>query len=87
MFGWYLGYTIGLWYIGCHACALVLSHRLTENKHPTFPVILIKPYQPAGKELFPLRNPTPLTVPPVEQNRDKNIKKAIEERGLRGKNQ
>ncbi|MBW0577283.1 hypothetical protein O181_116998 [Austropuccinia psidii MF-1] len=30
MFWWYLGYTIGLWYFGCHACALVLSHRLTE---------------------------------------------------------
>ncbi|MBW0569603.1 hypothetical protein O181_109318 [Austropuccinia psidii MF-1] len=29
MFWWYLGYTIGLWYFGCHACALVLSHRLT----------------------------------------------------------
>ncbi|MBW0588393.1 hypothetical protein O181_128108, partial [Austropuccinia psidii MF-1] len=26
----YLGYTIGLWYFGCHACALVLSHRLTN---------------------------------------------------------
>ncbi|MBW0531760.1 hypothetical protein O181_071475 [Austropuccinia psidii MF-1] len=29
MFWWYFGYTIGLWYFGCHACALVLSHRLT----------------------------------------------------------
>ncbi|MBW0538680.1 hypothetical protein O181_078395 [Austropuccinia psidii MF-1] len=29
MFWWYLGYTIGLWYFGYHACALVLSHRLT----------------------------------------------------------
>ncbi|MBW0575048.1 hypothetical protein O181_114763 [Austropuccinia psidii MF-1] len=34
MFWWYLGYTIDLWYIGCHACALLLSHRLTnlENR-------------------------------------------------------
>ncbi|MBW0554955.1 hypothetical protein O181_094670 [Austropuccinia psidii MF-1] len=31
MFWWYHGYTIGLWYFGCHACALVLSHRLTNN--------------------------------------------------------
>ncbi|MBW0584626.1 hypothetical protein O181_124341 [Austropuccinia psidii MF-1] len=31
MLWWYLGYTIGLWYIGCHACALVLSHRLTDS--------------------------------------------------------
>ncbi|MBW0582071.1 hypothetical protein O181_121786 [Austropuccinia psidii MF-1] len=35
--------------------------------------------------LFP--NQTPLTVPPVEQNEDKNIKKVIKERRLRGKNQ
>ncbi|MBW0505977.1 hypothetical protein O181_045692 [Austropuccinia psidii MF-1] len=58
-----------------------------ENKHSTFPVSLIKPYQPADKELFPLRNPAPLTVPPVEQNVDKKIKKFIEERRLRGKKQ
>ncbi|MBW0473099.1 hypothetical protein O181_012814 [Austropuccinia psidii MF-1] len=31
MFWWYFGYTIGLWYFGCHACALVLSHRLTSS--------------------------------------------------------
>ena len=59
----------------------------SENKHPAFPVSLIKPYQPADKELFPLRNPTPLTVPPVEQNEDRKIKKVIKERRLRGKNQ
>ncbi|MBW0500377.1 hypothetical protein O181_040092 [Austropuccinia psidii MF-1] len=29
MFWWYLGYEIDLWYFGCHACALGLSHRLT----------------------------------------------------------
>ncbi|MBW0497973.1 hypothetical protein O181_037688 [Austropuccinia psidii MF-1] len=58
-----------------------------ENKHPTFPVSLIKPYQPADKEFFPLRNPTPLTVPPVEQSEDKKINKFIKERRLRGKNQ
>ncbi|MBW0576169.1 hypothetical protein O181_115884 [Austropuccinia psidii MF-1] len=39
-----------------------------EKKHPNFPVSLIKPYQPADKDLFLLRNPTPLTVQPVEQN-------------------
>ncbi|MBW0485320.1 hypothetical protein O181_025035 [Austropuccinia psidii MF-1] len=58
-----------------------------ENKHPNFPVSLIKPYQPADKELFPLRNPTPLTVPPVEQSEEKNIKKVIEERRIRRKHQ
>ena len=71
---------------GTNAAQVELSGEL-ENKHPTFPVSLIKPYQPADKELFPLRNPTPLTVPPVEQNEDKNIKKVIKERRLRGKNQ
>ncbi|MBW0584998.1 hypothetical protein O181_124713 [Austropuccinia psidii MF-1] len=50
-----------------NAVQVELSGEL-ENKHPTFPVSLIKPYQPADKELFPLRNPTPLTVAPVEQN-------------------
>ncbi|MBW0578497.1 hypothetical protein O181_118212, partial [Austropuccinia psidii MF-1] len=59
-----------------------------ENKHPTFPLSFIKPYQPADKELFPLRNPAPLTVLPVEQSEDKNIKNIIQERRLlRGKNQ
>ncbi|MBW0479910.1 hypothetical protein O181_019625 [Austropuccinia psidii MF-1] len=58
-----------------------------ENKHPTFPVRLINSYQPADKQLFPLRNPTPLTVPPLEQSKYKKIKKFIEERRLRGKNQ
>ncbi|MBW0502937.1 hypothetical protein O181_042652 [Austropuccinia psidii MF-1] len=69
-----------------NAVQVQLSGEL-ENKHHTFPVSLIKPYQPADKELFPLRNPTPLTVPPVEQNEDKKIKKFIKERRLRGKNQ
>ncbi|MBW0487456.1 hypothetical protein O181_027171 [Austropuccinia psidii MF-1] len=58
-----------------------------ENKNPTFPVSLIKPYPPTDKEFFPLRNPAPLTVPPVEQSEDRKIKKVIKERRLRGKNQ
>ncbi|MBW0477659.1 hypothetical protein O181_017374 [Austropuccinia psidii MF-1] len=71
---------------GTNAVKVELSGEL-ENKHPTFPVSLIKPYQQADKELFTLRNPTPLTIPPVEQNEDKKIKKVIKERRLRGKNQ
>ncbi|MBW0534674.1 hypothetical protein O181_074389 [Austropuccinia psidii MF-1] len=51
------------------------------------PFFIVEPYQPADKELFPLRNPTTLIVPPVEQNEDKKIKKVIKERRLRGKNQ
>ncbi|MBW0494278.1 hypothetical protein O181_033993 [Austropuccinia psidii MF-1] len=58
----------------------------SENEHPTFPVSLINPYQPADKELFPLRKPTPLTVPPVEQSEDKKGGKVMTERRLRGKN-
>ncbi|MBW0521702.1 hypothetical protein O181_061417 [Austropuccinia psidii MF-1] len=41
----------------------------------------------ADKEFFPLRNPTPLTLPPVEMSEDRKIKKVIKERRLRGKNQ
>ncbi|MBW0559288.1 hypothetical protein O181_099003 [Austropuccinia psidii MF-1] len=71
---------------GTNAVQVKLSGEL-ENKYPTFPVSLIKPYQQAEKELFPLRNPTPLTVPPMEQSEDKKIRKLIKERRLRGKNQ
>ncbi|MBW0593009.1 hypothetical protein O181_132724 [Austropuccinia psidii MF-1] len=69
---------------GTTAVQVELSVEL-ENKHPTFPVSLIKPYQQTDKELFPLRNPTPLTVPPVEHNEDKKIKRVIKERRLGGK--
>ncbi|MBW0520605.1 hypothetical protein O181_060320 [Austropuccinia psidii MF-1] len=55
---------------GTNAAQVELSGEL-ENKHPTFPVSFIKPYQPTDKELFHLRNPAPLTVPPVEQSEDK----------------
>ncbi|MBW0471175.1 hypothetical protein O181_010890 [Austropuccinia psidii MF-1] len=58
-----------------------------EYKTPILPVSLIKPYQPADKKFFPLRNPTPLTVPPVEQSEDIKIKKFIKESRIRGKNQ
>ncbi|MBW0514809.1 hypothetical protein O181_054524 [Austropuccinia psidii MF-1] len=71
---------------GTNAVQVELSGVL-ENNHPTFPVSLINPYQPAYKEFFPLGNPTPLTVPPVEKSEDKNINKVIKERRLRGKNQ
>ncbi|MBW0460327.1 hypothetical protein O181_000042 [Austropuccinia psidii MF-1] len=49
---------------GTNSVQVDLSGEL-ENKHPTLLFSLIKPYQPADKELFPLRHPTPLTVPPV----------------------
>ncbi|MBW0494261.1 hypothetical protein O181_033976 [Austropuccinia psidii MF-1] len=68
------------------AAQVELSGEL-ENKHPTFPVRSISPYQPADKELVTLRNPTHLTVPPVEQNEDKKMKKLIKERRLLGRKQ
>ncbi|MBW0566351.1 hypothetical protein O181_106066 [Austropuccinia psidii MF-1] len=71
---------------GSNAVQVDLSGEL-ENKHPTFPVRLIKPYQPADKELFSLRNQTPLTVQPAVQNEDRKTKKVMKERRLRGKNQ
>ncbi|MBW0510988.1 hypothetical protein O181_050703 [Austropuccinia psidii MF-1] len=55
---------------GTNAVQVELSGKL-ENKHPTFPLSLIKPYKPAEKELFPLRKPTLLAISPVEQNEDK----------------
>ncbi|MBW0494692.1 hypothetical protein O181_034407 [Austropuccinia psidii MF-1] len=82
--GYYVGPVVIVALHGNNAVQVDLSGEL-ENKHPTFPVSFIKPYQPADKELFPLRNPTPLTVPPVEHSEDKKIKKFIKER-LRGKN-
>ncbi|MBW0492810.1 hypothetical protein O181_032525 [Austropuccinia psidii MF-1] len=55
------------------------------------PFLLIPYMEPmqlrwTDKEFFPLRNPTVLTVPPVEQTEKKKIKKFIKERRLRGKN-
>ncbi|MBW0551135.1 hypothetical protein O181_090850 [Austropuccinia psidii MF-1] len=40
---------------GPNAVQLELKSELM-NKHPAFPVILIKPYSSSGKKLFPLRN-------------------------------
>ncbi|MBW0581591.1 hypothetical protein O181_121306, partial [Austropuccinia psidii MF-1] len=69
---------------GTNVVQVELSGKL-ENKHPTIPGSLISPYQPDEKELFPLRKPTPLTVPPVAQSEDKKIKKVSKERRVRGK--
>ncbi|MBW0484962.1 hypothetical protein O181_024677 [Austropuccinia psidii MF-1] len=82
----YVGPSVIVSLNGANAVQVELSGEL-ENKHPTCPVSLIKPYEPADKESIPLRNPAPLTVPPVEQSEDKKIKKVIKERRLRGKNQ
>ncbi|MBW0461858.1 hypothetical protein O181_001573 [Austropuccinia psidii MF-1] len=82
----YVGPLVIFSFNGTNAVQVEFSGEL-ENKHPTFPVSFIKTYQPADTELFPLWNPIPLTVPPVEQIEDKKIKKFIKESRLRFKNQ
>ncbi|MBW0540901.1 hypothetical protein O181_080616 [Austropuccinia psidii MF-1] len=51
---------------GANAVQLELTGELM-NKHPNFPVSLIKPYSSSGKKLFPLRNKPPLEIPPLEE--------------------
>ncbi|MBW0499580.1 hypothetical protein O181_039295 [Austropuccinia psidii MF-1] len=58
-----------------------------ENKPPAFPVSLIKDYTSSDKELFPLRNETPLEVPPFYQSEERKVLKVLKERILRGKNE
>ncbi|MBW0575821.1 hypothetical protein O181_115536 [Austropuccinia psidii MF-1] len=54
-----------------------------SNKHPTFPVSLIKPYKSSDAERFPLRNRITQAIPPVEPSRSKKITKVLKERTLR----
>ncbi|MBW0572635.1 hypothetical protein O181_112350 [Austropuccinia psidii MF-1] len=54
-----------------------------SNKHPTFPVSLIKPYKSSDAEKFPLRNKIPQAIPPVEPSGSKKITKVLKERKLR----
>ncbi|MBW0516189.1 hypothetical protein O181_055904 [Austropuccinia psidii MF-1] len=44
-----------------------------ENKHPDFPVTLGKNYTSSDGQLFPLRNETPLEVPPLDQSKEKKL--------------
>ncbi|MBW0584386.1 hypothetical protein O181_124101, partial [Austropuccinia psidii MF-1] len=50
---------------GENAVEVELSEELS-NKHPTFPVSLIKLYKSSDAERFPLRNKSPQDIPPVE---------------------
>ncbi|MBW0461388.1 hypothetical protein O181_001103 [Austropuccinia psidii MF-1] len=58
-----------------------------ENKQSNFPVSLVKHYSSSDKELFPLRNETPLNVPPLDEIEEKKVLKVIKERRLRVKNE
>ncbi|MBW0506410.1 hypothetical protein O181_046125 [Austropuccinia psidii MF-1] len=69
---------------GTNEVQVELSGEL-ENKHPTFPVSLVKHYTSSVKELFPLRNEKPLEVPPLHQSEEKKVLKVLKERKLRGK--
>ncbi|MBW0493693.1 hypothetical protein O181_033408 [Austropuccinia psidii MF-1] len=66
----YVGHFVIVSLHGTNSVEVELSDEL-KKKHPDFPVSFIKPYQPADKELFTLRNPIPLTVPQVEKSEDK----------------
>ncbi|MBW0505295.1 hypothetical protein O181_045010 [Austropuccinia psidii MF-1] len=50
---------------GENAVEVELSEELS-NKHPTFPVSLIKPYKSGDSEKFPLRNKVPQAIPSIE---------------------
>ncbi|MBW0577696.1 hypothetical protein O181_117411 [Austropuccinia psidii MF-1] len=69
---------------GPNAVKLELTGEIM-NKHPTFPVSLIKPYSSSDKELFPLRSKSPLEIPPLEEGDEKKIVKVLEERRTRNK--
>ncbi|MBW0583235.1 hypothetical protein O181_122950 [Austropuccinia psidii MF-1] len=67
---------------GPNAVQLELTGKLM-NKHPDFPVSLIKPYISSDKELFSLRNKPPLEIPPLEEGEQKKIVKVLKERRTR----
>ncbi|MBW0536745.1 hypothetical protein O181_076460 [Austropuccinia psidii MF-1] len=69
---------------GPNAVQLELTGEIM-NKHPAFPVSLIKPYSSSDKELFPLRNKPPLEIPPLEEGEEKKIMKVLKERRTRNK--
>ncbi|MBW0491812.1 hypothetical protein O181_031527 [Austropuccinia psidii MF-1] len=52
---------------GENAIEVELSEEL-GNKHPTFPVNLVKPYKSSDAEGFPLRNKVPQRIPPIESS-------------------
>ncbi|MBW0572921.1 hypothetical protein O181_112636 [Austropuccinia psidii MF-1] len=69
---------------GTNAVKLEISGEL-ENKHSAFPVSLLNNLTSSYKELFHLRNETPLEVPPLDQSEEKKELKVLKERRLKGK--
>ncbi|MBW0561267.1 hypothetical protein O181_100982 [Austropuccinia psidii MF-1] len=64
---------------GPNAVQLELTGELM-NKHPTFPISLIKPYSSGDKKLFLLRNKHPLEITPLGEGEEKKIVKVLQER-------
>ncbi|MBW0511456.1 hypothetical protein O181_051171 [Austropuccinia psidii MF-1] len=58
-----------------------------ENKHTNFPFSLVKQYTSSDRELFPLRNETPLEVPQLNQSEEKRVLKVLKERRHREKDE
>ncbi|MBW0506514.1 hypothetical protein O181_046229, partial [Austropuccinia psidii MF-1] len=67
---------------GENAFEVELSEEL-RNKHPTFPVSMMKPYKASDAEKFPLKNKVPQAIPPIESSGIKKITKFLKERKLR----
>ncbi|MBW0592952.1 hypothetical protein O181_132667 [Austropuccinia psidii MF-1] len=67
---------------GENAVEVELSEELS-NKHPTFPVSLIKPYKSSHGEKFPFRNKVPQVIPPIESYGIKKITEVHKEIKLR----
>ncbi|MBW0575383.1 hypothetical protein O181_115098 [Austropuccinia psidii MF-1] len=61
-----------------------LSKELS-NKHPTFPVTLMKPYKSGDAEKLPLSNKVPQHIPPIESPGTRKFTKVLKERELRSK--
>ncbi|MBW0544530.1 hypothetical protein O181_084245 [Austropuccinia psidii MF-1] len=55
------------------------------NKHPNFPVSLIKTSRSSDKELFPLIHKAPLEIPPLEELEEIKIVEVFIERRRRNK--
>ncbi|MBW0580107.1 hypothetical protein O181_119822 [Austropuccinia psidii MF-1] len=64
---------------GPNAVQLELTGELL-NKHPAFPVSMIKPYRPSDKEFFSPRNKPPLEIPTLEEGEEKKIVKVLKAR-------
>ncbi|MBW0553483.1 hypothetical protein O181_093198 [Austropuccinia psidii MF-1] len=69
---------------GTNTVQVELSGEL-ENKYPAFLVSLLKNHTSSDKDLFPLRNETPLQVPPLDKSEEKKVLKVMKQRRLRGK--